>query len=48
MVVFDVEVLDIIAELWDYICFVQSGEAFTVGVNKHTHTHIRTHTFCCG
>ena len=34
--------------LWHYICFVQSGEAFTAEGNKHKHkrtrTHARTHT----
>ena len=30
--------------LWPYICFVQSREAFTVKGNKHTHAHTRTHT----
>ena len=28
-------------ELWHYFyCFVQSGEAFTVKRNKHTHVHV--------
>ena len=31
-------------DLWHYICFVQSGEAFTVERNKYTHTHTHTHT----
>ena len=32
-------------ELWYYIyCFAQSGEAFTLKGNKHTHKHTHTHT----
>ena len=32
-------------DLWHYIyCFVPSGEAFTVKVNKRTHPPTHTHT----
>ena len=30
--------------IWYYLLFVQSEEAFTVKGNKHTHTHTYTHT----